>query len=337
MQALEPEEFLCTAGVAFDVRSPGEYSQGRIPGAINLPLFTNEERAEVGTKYKQCGKDAAVELGLGLVGPKLASFVATAKRECPNTVAKVHCWRGGMRSSSMAWLLSTAGFKTVTLRGGYKAFRKWVLQKLSQPLNLLVLGGLTGAGKTAILHALREKGEQILDLEDLACHRGSAFGVMGQQPTNEQFENEIAIALQSLDLSRQIWVEDESRMIGRCKVPDALFAAMRQQPLVMLERPKSERVAKLLADYSQAPRQSLIEAVERLQRRLGGARSKQIIQLIHENQLPQAVELLLDYYDAAYRHSLSRRPSRRTFSASGLTPSACAENLLNDRIPVDYS
>lgn len=323
--------FIQMPGTILDVRSPGEFLQGRIPGAINLPLFTNEERAIVGTLYKQQGKEAAVLEGLRIVGPKLASFVTTAQNAVGDGYAKVHCWRGGMRSGSMAWLLKTAGMKTVTLEGGYKAFRKWVLQVLATPRQVVVIGGLTGSGKTSLLHALQRYGEQVLDLEKLANHRGSSFGMlgMGEQPSVEQFENEIAMQWARFDLSRPVWIEDESRMVGICKIPDPLFAMMSQAPLYLIERPLSERLNNLHTDYGHVPFSELKHATQRISKRLGGARSQEVISLIDENRLAEAAQLVLQYYDATYSHMLKRRGQKIfAIKAEGLDNENVAALLL---------
>lgn len=335
MTVLGLQEFLKTPGVILDVRSPGEFTQGRLPGAINLPLFSNEERAAVGTTYKQCGKQQAIELGLKLVGPKLADFAIAARQHVSNGFAKVHCWRGGMRSSSMAWLLGTAGLKTVTLAGGYKAFRRWALEALQQQQPVLILGGLTGSGKTAILHALRDMGEQILDLEALARHRGSSFGMleMPPQPSTEQFENELAIQWSSFGPNKPIWIEDESRMIGTCKIPDSIFKQMRSAPVLFIERPLEERLDILMQEYGKADLDALISATARLQRRLGSPRTKEAIDLIHSGNLKQAITLLLHYYDKAYQFGLKSRSSQLFYiKDSSLHPSDWTLKLLQAKM-----
>jgi tRNA 2-selenouridine synthase len=176
VKQLSVEEFLEKAQSLpiVDVRSPGEYDHAHIPGAVSIPLFDNDERALVGTKYKNAGKDSAVLLGLDLVGPKLAGFVKQSKKLNPqHKEVLVHCWRGGMRSGSFAWLLDTAGLTASTLVGGYKAYRNAVLSAFAEPRNLIILGGKTGSGKTDILKELARQGEQIIDLEGLAHHKGS--------------------------------------------------------------------------------------------------------------------------------------------------------------------
>jgi tRNA 2-selenouridine synthase len=305
-------QFLAASGVILDVRSPAEYDQGRIPGAINLPLFSNEERAAIGTVYKQLGKEQAISLGLRLVGPRLAELAETAKRHAGDELTKIHCWRGGMRSGSVAWLLQTVGLPTATLRGGYKAFRRWVLNTLQKPARIHVIGGLTGSGKTRVLHTLQVMGEQVLDLEALAHHRGSSYGMleMPPQPSTEQFENEIAARLATYDSSRPVWVEDESRMIGTCKIPDGLFQNMLHAPIFFLEKSHHERVAILLEEYGFLAADKLSEATERLEKRIGRQRALAILNLIGSGKIPEAIAMALEYYDKAYTYGLSKKKER---------------------------
>lgn len=308
-KALLLKDFLKVPGVIFDVRSPAEFSQGRIPGAVSLPLFTNEERVLVGTAYKHQGKDQAIDLGLKLVGPKLTDFTSKAKNLAPKGLAKVHCWRGGMRSEAMAWLLGFAGFNTVVLKGGYKIFRRWSLDQLAKEYSFIVLGGMTGSGKTGVLEALKAAGEQILDLESIANHRGSSYGMlgMGPQPSTEQFENDIAYQLASFDIDRPIWLEDESRRIGTCNIPPPLFNQMYKAPLLFIEVPLEERLERLAIDYGNEPLEELIAATMRISKHLGSQRTKEIIQAIQEGRLREAIAEVLKYYDAAYTYGLARR------------------------------
>ncbi len=321
----ELEEFLSFSGTIYDVRSPSEYAQGHIPGAVNLPLFTDDERCQVGTTYKKIGKQQAIDLGLGIVGPKLLSFVENVRKSQQGEYAKVHCWRGGMRSSSMAWLLKTAGIKTITLKGGYKTFRQWTLGTFEKKYNLKIIGGLTGSGKTAILHALRNHSEQILDLEGLANHRGSSFGVLGTQPTIEHFQNLLAHNLWQLHDSQPIWVEDESSLVGTCNIPKPFFEQMQQAPLWLIDRPIAARIDFLVKDYAHAPITDLISATLRISKRLGGVRTQQAIANIQSNNLHEATKIILEYYDKAYTLSLSQRPKAfKTIEANEKSATECA-------------
>jgi tRNA 2-selenouridine synthase len=303
-------EFLAGEGVILDVRSPSEYRHAHIPGAVNLPLFTDEQRAAVGTLYKSQGQAAAIEEGLRLVGPKLCPLVNAAKQALAGVPAKVHCWRGGLRSGSVGWLLTTAGIPTMVLQGGYKVFRQHVCRLWTHiSPRLLVLGGLTGSGKTALLELLREAGEQVLNLEQLAHHRGSTYGNIGlaAQPSHEQFENQLALACQAMDLARPVWVEDESRMIGHCQIPATLFECMKSAPCVILDIPLSERIRYLVAEYGAMPLEQLIRATRRLERRLGTQRMLEAIRSIEKGELSHAVEIILDYYDRTYRYGIAKR------------------------------
>ncbi|NEO52217.1 MAG: tRNA 2-selenouridine(34) synthase MnmH [Okeania sp. SIO3B5] len=308
-KSLKPEAFFQTPGVILDVRSPGEYAQGHIPGAVNFPLFNNDERALVGTCYKQKGKDEAVELGLAIVGPKLADFVARAKVLAPERQVRIHCWRGGMRSASVGWLLETAGFNVALLIGGYKGFRRWTLSLFSVPQKMIILGGMTGSGKTEILSVLGSMGEQVLDLEALANHRGSSFGALGQlpQPTNEQFWNAIAMEWAKFDRSQVLWVEAESKRIGMCRIPQDIFEQMERAKVIEISRSRQERVAFLVEIYGEADINDLIAATERIRRRLGGARAQKAINCLREGNLAAASDLILHYYDKTYTYDLEKR------------------------------
>ena len=293
-----------------DVRSPGEYDHAHIPGSVSIPLFDNEERALVGTKYKNAGKDSAVLLGLDLVGPKLAEFVKKSKKLNPKTKeVLVHCWRGGMRSGSFAWLLNTAGLTASTLVGGYKAYRNTVLAAFAEPRNLLILGGKTGSGKTDILKELAWQGEQIIDLEQLAHHKGSTYGAIGQlpQPATEQFENLIFGEWRRLDSGRRIWLEDESRNVGSCFVPMPLWQQMRAAPVAFVDVPKAVRVQRLVAEYTGIDHSLLVEATERISKRLGSKVTKDALDALSRNDYATVADLTLDYYDKAYLHGLSQR------------------------------
>jgi tRNA 2-selenouridine synthase len=298
--------------VVLDVRSPGEYRQGHIPGAISFPLFTDEERAAVGTMYKQVGKEEAMELGLRIVGPKMVDFVIQAKVLAPHRRLAVHCWRGGQRSGSMAWLFRQAGFEVITLEGGYKAYRHLVLDGLRETeLKLIVLGGKTGSGKTKILHALRDMGAQIIDLEGLAHHKGSAFGFIGEapQPTVEQFENALFEASLSLDQGARIWVENESRSIGRIYIPEGFWVKMKKAPLVIIEIPDAARIENLLSDYVLTDRTELETAFNKIARKLGGQHLKTALESLQAGDYAAAAQVALAYYDKTYLYGLDSSPS----------------------------
>jgi tRNA 2-selenouridine synthase len=335
VRSLAIEHFLQAPGLVLDVRSPGEYEQGHIPGAISLPLFTNDERASVGTCYKQQGRDRAVELGFELAGPKCASFVKQVKELAADRQVRVHCWRGGMRSEAMGWILSMAGLEVAVLVGGYKAFRHWALSQFALPRPIVILGGMTGMGKTEILAALSDRGAQVLDLEKLANHRGSSYGHLGlpQQPSTEQFENLIAMQWADFAASQPVWIEAESKRIGSCRLPESLFQQMERSPVIEVIRPRAERLQSLVELYGAADRQALITATERIRKRLGGLRTQTAVNYIQQGQLPAACDLILDYYDKTYSYDLQRRDvPRYTVDITGLTAESSASRLL-DRLP----
>ena len=293
----------------FDVRSPGEYAQGHITGAFSFPLFSDEERAKIGTLYKQEGRDQAVLTGLEIVGPKLAGFVRLAEKLAPERKVVLHCWRGGMRSGSMAWLLESAGFEVNTLAGGYKSFRHSVLNELPLPKNLLVLGGYTGSRKTEILKQISATGASVLDLENLANHRGSAFGSLTDlpQPSNEQFENEVFTTLFRFQNHSLVWVEDESNPIGKVHFQKPLFEQIRSSPIAFLEISKEDRVNYLVEMYGTVDKEQLELAFNRIGKRLGGLAVKEALDALKINDLKTAAHLALQYYDKAYLNGLQNR------------------------------
>ena len=325
MERASIHRFLALAAThhVFDVRSPGEFARGHLPGAHSLPLFEDQERAEVGACYVQQGQRPALLVGLERVGPKLRGLIeqvmAWADPQDPATRhVLVHCWRGGMRSQSVAWLLELAGFEVTTLEGGYKAFRRWALETLTQPRPLMILGGLTGSSKTERLQALRQAGQQVIDLEALAHHRGSTFGalLMPAQPTTEHFENRLAWAWAQADPARLLWLEDESRNVGRCFLPEGVWDMMRQAPVIFLEVPIQARQDHLVSLYGEASAQQLIDCFEHMRKRLGGQRATLAVEHVRRGQLRQAAALALDYYDKTYLHGLSQRDPTRVLRLS---------------------
>lgn len=293
-----------------DVRTPAEFEKGNIPGAHNLPLFTNEERAIVGTIYKQQGRQPAILKGLELVGPKMKELIeSTHAISAVNRTILVHCWRGGMRSSSVAWLLELYGYKVYTLKGGYKFFRRYVLASFDEKRNYIILGGRTGSGKTLVLKKLAEQSGQVVDLEKLAHHKGSSFGSIGEekQPTQEQFENCLAVELNRLDPLKHIWLEDESRLIGKKVIPAGMWEQMRAAKVAYIDIPFNVRADYLTKEYGQFTKQELSEAIARITKRLGGLQAKQALEALEANDLKTACEICLTYYDKSYDHGLQQR------------------------------
>ena len=308
---LKPKPFLDLAVTIpiIDTRSPSEYSQGHIPGAHNLPLFSDQERAIVGTTYTKNGPDEALIRGLDFVGPKMSMFVTEAKKLAVDDKILVHCWRGGMRSGAMAWLLGFAGLKPSVLTGGYKAYRKHIRESFSSGPEIRVLGGMTGSGKTEVLHQLSAMGHQVIDLEGLAHHKGSAFGWLGQQeqPTNEQFENNLAEKWLSLNQEMPVWIEDESRNVGKVIIPDGIFEKMNSSTIVFIDVPFEERVKRLTGEYGAFDRDDLVSILQKISKRIGGDTAKSAIESLHSGEVRNAVAAVLRYYDKTYEYGLSKR------------------------------
>jgi len=292
-----------------DVRTPAEFAHGHLPGAFNLPLFSNEERVTVGTTYKQESREAAILLGFDLAGPKWSGFIRTALELSPAKKIVVHCWRGGMRSGAMAWALDLYGFQVYLIEGGYKRFRRWVLDQFEKPWPLSVIGGMTGSGKTKILYELRHLGEQMVDLEHLAQHQGSSYGSLGRliQPSQEQFENDLAAELHKLDGQRRIWVEDESLTIGKRTIPRTFWNRIRTGILFDLRVPAELRIKALVAEYGSLDKDFLVECTERIWKRLGPEQTKRAVQAIRDGRMEDFIREVLVYYDKTYRAGLEGR------------------------------
>lgn len=313
------EEFLVLAQQhpILDVRSPAEYEHAHIPGALSLPLFTDEERKIVGTAYKQESKQQAIKHGLRFFGPKLVAMVEQVEQWCakkdpashePPTVL-VHCWRGGMRSAGVAWLLDLYGFKTVTLAGGYKTYRHWVLKQLEKNYPLQILGGYTGSGKTGILRELKENREAVIDLEALAGHKGSSFGGLDRipQPSQEMFENLLAGELKRQETAERVWLEDESQRIGLINIPLPFFQQMRQKPVFFVDAPFEARLDHIVEEYGHYEKEKLVNAIIRIKKRLGGLETKTAINHLLEDNVKESFRILLKYYDKLYSKGLNNR------------------------------
>ncbi len=292
-----------------DVRSPKEYNTGHIPGSFNIPIFNNEERTIVGTIYKQKNKNDAILKGLDFVGPKLSDFLKQAQKITANNKLIVYCWRGGMRSASMAWLFETAGIQSYIIEGGYKSYRKHGKLNFTKTKKLIVLGGFTGCGKTEILHKIHEQGEQVIGLEKIANHKGSVFGALGQnsQPTNEQFENNLIAEWMKLDLNKPIWVEDESHSIGSNWIPDELYNLMKISPVLKIELDKKTRIKRLVNEYAVFDNKTLESCIQKIEKRLGGQNVKQAIESLEKGDLSNVADITLNYYDKSYNFGLKKR------------------------------
>ncbi|WP_276498790.1 tRNA 2-selenouridine(34) synthase MnmH [Pontibacter litorisediminis] len=324
MNSISIQEFLQKAEQlpVLDVRAPKEYAVGHIPSAHSFPIFDDAERAVVGTAYKQQGHDPAVLIGLDLFGPKMSRFVQEAEQLAKDKELLVHCWRGGMRSSAMAWLLGFSGYKVHLLKGGYKAYRRLMHEQFEKPRRLLVLSGLTGSGKTDLLPHLQQLGQQTVDLEGLASHKGSAFGSIGMppQPSTEHFENLLGMELLKLNQEQPLWLEDESLSIGRVQMPKPLFDRMQQAPTVVLQVPRQLRVQKLAHEYCRTEKSVLEASILRIRKRLGGLATKEAIVAIEAGDMEKMVSIALSYYDKAYTYDLAKKQQVLPLELPGLNP-----------------
>lgn len=310
MQRVEVKDFLLVDSdiPIVDVRSPMEFADGHIPGSINLPVLSDEERKRVGTTYTHVGKREAIELGLEIVGPNMTGLAKKAKNIGISGKLKTHCWRGGMRSDKMAWLFELIGLEVTVLQGGYKAFRQQLLEDFKNLEHLIVLQGPTGSGKTMILHELRKNGEQILDLEKRANHKGSAFGALGlgAQPNTAQFQNQLYADLLKLDTSRRIWIESESLSVGKVYLPETLWDRMNNSDVIEIEINKKTRAERIVVEYGNIDHQLLANSIKKIEQRFGGNRVKDALALLAKNQMVDVVLLLLDYYDKSYSFSKNK-------------------------------
>lgn len=309
-----------------DVRAPVEVARGALPWSLNLPILDDGERHQIGIRYKQEGQEAAIELGYRLTDPVMPGRVAAWREVSEREASALVCWRGGMRSGLAQSFLGSPEVPRV--EGGYKALRAYLLQAMGRILpdrKLLVVAGMTGTGKTELLLELGSDSLLPLDLEGLAAHRGSSFGWVGEQPSQQSFENDLAARL-VLSGDRPIVAEDESRRIGSLYLPDALYASMAASPTLVLEAPRSERIERIHRDYVLAVVQQggaettyarLHEATARLRRRLGGKLTETLLDVLdsvhksnawndREALVPFIGPLLDEYYDPLYRRSMSK-------------------------------
>ena len=304
-----------------DVRSPGEYAHAHIATAYSLPLFTDEQRKVVGTAYKQESKEKAIKIGLDYFGPKMRTMVEEVEELAKSGSKKilVHCWRGGMRSGGVAWLLDLYGLDVYQLTGGYKAYRNWVLSQFERPYEFKILSGNTGSGKTPILHELEKSGMQMLDLEAIANHKGSALGGINQppQPSQEMFENLLAEKLSLKNLEEMVLLEDESQRIGNVNIPNVLWQKMKDCDLIYLQIPFDERLKYLVEEYGKLPFDELKSAILRIQKRLGGLETKNAIQHLESQNLSGCFGILLRYYDKWYEKGLHAKEKGEIIKVEG--------------------
>lgn len=310
--SLNIEAFLQLGLPIVDVRAPVEFNKGHIPESLNIPLLTNEDRHRVGLCYRQSGHQAAVHLGLQLVGPRMAELAQAGIDAAKGGQIAVYCQRGGQRSQSLCWLWMQMGLTVYRLEGGYKSFRRWSREILAQPREFLLLAGSTGVGKTAYLHRLVDSGENVVDLEGLAHHKGSAFGAIGEpvSPTQSHFENTLAVKLWNYKSTEPIWLESESRRVGTCQIPSVIWSNMESANRIYIERDLSQRTERLCIDYRSASVAELERALHAIRKRLGPEAYKHALQDLYDNNRAGVVEKVLGYYDRLYDKHKIRHQSR---------------------------
>lgn len=305
-----------------DVRSPGEFAHARIPGAFSFPIFSNDERKIIGTAYKQESREKAIKLGLEFFGRTMVRQVEEAEKiiagiKGASKEVRVHCWRGGMRSAAIAWLLDLYGFKVYLLQGGYKAYRRLMLEQLARPCTFRIVGGYTGSNKTGMIHTLEKQGEAVIDLEGLAVHKGSSFGNLDRndQPSQEQFENLLGSALLQYGPESTIWLEGESQRLGLINIPFGFYQQMRNSPLYFIDVPFEKRLAHILRDYGDFGKEKLINAIVRIKKKLGGLEAKNAVNALLEDDVAGCFTVLLRYYDKLYlKSTLNTKDGERPIS-----------------------
>ena len=295
-----------------DVRSPSEFYTGHIPGAVSVPLFDDKQREAVGIKYKKEGRIRAILKGLEITGPEMHIKLQEAHKIAKENKLLVHCWRGGMRSEAMAWLFSLGDIATGVLDGGYKSYRHHVLSSLSEKRKVIILGGMTGSSKTHILRQIRNLENQVIDLEGIANHKGSAFGALGQppQPSSEHFSNLLYDQWKLVDPGLPVWLEDESRNIGTVFIPDTFYSSMQEAATIVLLLERDKRLPRLIEEYSEYPPEMLRESILKIKKRLGGDNTADALKAVDSGDFAKAIDITLRYYDKAYIYGLSKKRSQ---------------------------
>ncbi len=294
--------------VYIDVRSQQEYSEGTIPGAVNVPLFDDQERAKIGTIYTRESPKKAMDLGLQIASNKLPSLYKQVEHLAGKGSVMLFCWRGGMRSKSLATILDLMGMPVYRLNGGYKAYRRFIVDFFAAefPFHIVVLRGNTGAGKTEILKRLKVDGYPVIDLEGLSNNRGSVFGSigLGNQPTQKQFEAMLFEEIKRYSDHTYLIVECESKRIGRITVPDSIFSAMQEGTQVLIFDTLKNRAQRLVHEYTEISSEfdeDLTFALERLKKRLGNTSLSELLEMLQNKAYKDfATKIIIEYYDKLY-------------------------------------
>lgn len=346
IQKISIEDFirLSASLPVLDVRSPSEYQHAHYPGSFSFPIFSDEERKIIGTSYKKESRKKAIKHGLDFFSVKMRGMVEQAEKIIKEFKAGnrskeinslvVHCWRGGMRSAAVAWLLDLYGFDVYLLEGGYKVYRNWVLDQFDKEYSFSIVGGYTGSGKTELIKELKVKNQCVIDLEGLASHKGSAFGALGQppQPSQEMFENLFANELFT-NAHEHFWLEDESQRIGKLNIPHGFWRNMRTKPVYFLDIPFEERLTHITTGYGSIEKDQLADAILRIQKRLGPLETKTAIGHLGKAEVRECFRILLAYYDKTYIKGLHNRENLpellNKISCSGVDAITNTEKLLS--------
>ena len=335
VRRIDAKAFLALAGahLIVDVRSPKEFTEGHTTGAVNISLFTDDERAVIGTLYQKQGREPALLKGLDFALPKVFDYLSSLSKVAKGKTIGLHCWRGGLRSEMMAEVFSKAGYQVYLLAGGYKAYRSFIRDSFSVPAKIIILGGYTGCGKTDILKSLSQLGEQVIDLEALASHKGSVFGALGQghQPTNEQFENKLYSIWSGMDFGKRRWMEDESRSIGRVALPPPVYEHISNGRMVKVILDKNIRISRLVDEYAGFDKGLLASALLRIREGLGGNRYNLAMEALVKDDFSLVADQVLEYYDKAYQKSIDKRQCREILDIElkGPDPSLHAKAILD--------
>ena len=323
-------EALCEENTLIDVRTAQEYEKGSIPDALNYPLFDNLERAEIGVIYRKIGKNAAVVKGLEFFEPRIQQFLSSLT-DLKSKRLVVFCARGGMRSASVVRLLQYQGFQAAQLQGGYKSYRSYVLRQLRKPVPpLIVLHGSTGVGKTLLLKKLPDH----LDLEEFAGHRSSLFGAINKIPqTQKNFEALLAKKILELPNTRPVFIEGESRKVGKVFIPQSLAEAMKYGTLVLLQASFDTRIRRIVEEYKICDEQTFLQTdsiLQSMQKVLGKKKAEQLRQWLRKGEFENIVHVLLEeYYDPRYQHAMRMNEYALKLSAEDLN--SAAEKLVQFR------
>ena len=321
---------LCEENTLIDVRTAQEYEKGSIPDAFNYPLFDNLERAEIGVIYRKIGKNAAVVKGLEFFEPRIQQFLSSLT-DLKSKRLVVFCARGGMRSASVVRLLQYQGFQAAQLQGGYKSYRSYVLRQLRKPVPpLIVLHGRTGVGKTLLLKKLPDH----LDLEEFAGHRSSLFGAINKMPqTQKNFEALLAKKILELPNTRPVFIEGESRKVGKVFIPQSLAEAMKYGTLVLLQASFDTRIRRIVEEYKICDEQTFLQTdsiLQSMQKVLGKKKAEQLRQWLRKGEFENIVHVLLEeYYDPRYQHAMRMNEYALKLSAEDLN--SAAEKLVRFR------